>query len=314
MKSRSLIAVISAGALAIGVAACGNSDDSSSNGGSAVSGAIAIDGSSTVYPFAQAAAEQFQTENPDARVTVGESGTGGGFEKFCKGETDVSNASRPIKDEEKELCKKGGISFSEVQVANDGIAVVTNKNLAISCLTTDQLKQLWNSKSTVKTYNQLDSKFPDTKVSLYGPGTDSGTFDFFTGEINGEEGDTRKDYQPSEDDNVLVEGVSGDEGGLGYFGFSYFEANQDKLNLVSVDAGDGCVAPSKETIQDGSYKPLSRPLFMYVSTAAIKKPQVKAFLDDVIANQETIAGNAQIVPLTSEQATQAQADLTKAES
>lgn len=314
MKSRSLIAVISAGALAIGVAACGNSDDSSSNGGSAVSGAIAIDGSSTVYPFAQAAAEQFQTENPDARVTVGESGTGGGFEKFCKGETDVSNASRPIKDEEKELCKKGGISFSEVQVANDGIAVVTNKNLAISCLTTDQLKQLWNSKSTVKTYNQLDSKFPDTKVSLYGPGTDSGTFDFFTGEINGEEGDTRKDYQPSEDDNVLVEGVSGDEGGLGYFGFSYFEANQDKLNLVSVDAGDGCVAPSKETIQDGSYKPLSRPLFIYVSTAAIKKPQVKAFLDDVIANQETIAGNAQIVPLTSEQATQAQADLTKAES
>lgn len=314
MKSRSLIAVISAGALAIGVAACGNSDDSSSNGGSAVSGAIAIDGSSTVYPFAQAAAEQFQTENPDARVTVGESGTGGGFEKFCKGETDVSNASRPIKDEEKELCKKGGISFSEVQVANDGIAVVTNKNLAISCLTTDQLKQLWNSKSTVKTYNQLDPKFPDTKVSLYGPGTDSGTFDFFTGEINGEEGDTRKDYQPSEDDNVLVEGVSGDEGGLGYFGFSYFEANQDKLNLVSVDAGDGCVAPSKETIQDGSYKPLSRPLFMYVSTAAIKKPQVKAFLDDVIANQETIAGNAQIVPLTSEQATQAQADLTKAES
>jgi phosphate transport system substrate-binding protein len=314
MKSRSLIAVISAGALAIGVAACGNSDDSSSNGGSAVSGAIAIDGSSTVYPFTQAAAEQFQTENPDARVTVGESGTGGGFEKFCKGETDVSNASRPIKDEEKELCKKGGISFSEVQVANDGIAVVTNKNLAISCLTTDQLKQLWNSKSTVKTYNQLDSKFPDTKVSLYGPGTDSGTFDFFTGEINGEEGDTRKDYQPSEDDNVLVEGVSGDEGGLGYFGFSYFEANQDKLNLVSVDAGDGCVAPSKETIQDGSYKPLSRPLFMYVSTAAIKKPQVKAFLDDVIANQETIAGNAQIVPLTSEQATQAQADLTKAES
>lgn len=314
MKSRSLIAVISAGALAIGVAACGNSDDSSSNGGSAVSGAIAIDGSSTVYPFTQAAAEQFQTENPDARVTVGESGTGGGFEKFCKGETDVSNASRPIKDEEKELCKKGGISFSEVQVANDGIAVVTNKNLAISCLTTDQLKQLWNSKSTVKTYNQLDPKFPDTKVSLYGPGTDSGTFDFFTGEINGEEGDTRKDYQPSEDDNVLVEGVSGDEGGLGYFGFSYFEANQDKLNLVSVDAGDGCVAPSKETIQDGSYKPLSRPLFMYVSTAAIKKPQVKAFLDDVIANQETIAGNAQIVPLTSEQATQAQADLTKAES
>ena len=314
MKSRSLIAVISAGALAIGVAACGNSDDSSSNGGSAVSGAIAIDGSSTVYPFTQAAAEQFQTENPDARVTVGESGTGGGFEKFCKGETDISNASRPIKDEEIEMCKTRGIEFSEVQVANDGIAVATNKNLEIACMTTDQLKQLWNSKSTVKKFSDLDPKFPNSEVSLYGPGTDSGTFDFFTDVINGEEGDTRKDYQPSEDDNVLVEGVSGDEGGLGYFGFSYYEANADKLNLVAVDGGDGCVTASKETIQDGSYKPLSRPLFMYVSNKGIAKPQVKAFMDATIAGQETIAANAQIVPLTAEQATQAQADLTKAES
>jgi len=315
MQLRSLIAAISAGALAIGVAACGNSDDSSSEGGGAnLSGAIAIDGSSTVYPFAQAAAEQFQTENPDARVTVGESGTGGGFEKFCKGETDISNASRPIKDEEKQLCKDGGITYSEIQVANDGVAVVTNKGLEIACLTTDQLKQLWNSKSSVTKYSQLDPQFPDTKVSLYGPGTDSGTFDFFTDEINGEEGDTRKDYQPSEDDNVLVEGVSGDEGGLGYFGFSYYEANQDKLNLVAIDSGDGCVAPSKQTIQDGSYKPLARPLFMYVSTAAIAKPQVKGFMDDVVANQETIAGNAQVVPLTAEQATAAKEALTKAES
>lgn len=315
MQSRSLIAAISAGALAIGVAACGNSDDSSSDsGGANLAGAIAIDGSSTVYPFAQAAAEQFQTENPDTRVTVGESGTGGGFEKFCKGETDISNASRPIKDEEKQLCKDGGISYSEVQVANDGVAVVTNKGLEIACLTTDQLKQLWNSKSSVTKYSQLDPLFPDTKVSLYGPGTDSGTFDFFTGEINGEEGDTRKDYQPSEDDNVLVEGVSGDEGGLGYFGFSYYEANQDKLNLVAIDSGDGCVAPSKETIQDGSYKPLARPLYMYVSKAAIAKPQVKGFMDYVVSNQETIASNAQVVPLTADQAAASQAALTKAES
>lgn len=313
MTSRSLLAALAAGALATGMAACGNSDDNA-GGGASVSGPIAIDGSSTVYPFAQAASEQFQTENPDAKVTVGESGTGGGFEKFCKGETDISNASRPIEQEEIDLCKKAGIEYSEIQVANDGIAIVTNKDLSIACLTTDQLKTLWNAKSTVKTYKDLDPSFPDTKVSLYGPGTDSGTFDFFTEEINGEKGDTRKDYQPSEDDNVLVEGVAGDTGGLGYFGFSYFEANQDKLNLVKVDGGDGCVAPSKETIQDGSYKPLSRPLFMYVAAKSIAKPQVKAFLEDVVANQATIAGNAKIVPLTDEQAAKAKDELAKAES
>lgn len=297
-----------------GVAACGNSSDSGSSGGKAVSGPIALDGSSTVYPFAQAASEQFGTENPDAKVTVGESGTGGGFEKFCKGETDISNASRPIKDEEIALCKDGGVTYSEVQVANDGIAIVTNKDLKIACMTTAQLKALWKKGSTAKTFKDVDPSFPDVQASLYGPGTDSGTFDFFTETINGEKGDTRTDYQPSEDDNVLVQGVAGDKGGLGYFGFSYYEANQDKLNLVKVDGGDGCVAPSKESIQDGSYKPLSRPLFMYVATKSIDKPQVKAFLDYVIANQATIADNAQIVPMTDQQATKAKADLTKAES
>ena len=255
------------------------------------------------------------------QVTVGESGTGGGFEKFCAGETDISNASRPIKDEEIEACEKGGVSYSEVQVANDGIAVVTNKDLTIGCLTTDQLKQLWNKDSTVKTYSDLGDDaetgepLPDTEVSLFGPGTDSGTFDFFTDVINGEEGDTRKDYQPSEDDNILVQGVSGDKGGLAYFGFSYYEDNQDKLNLVAVDAGDGCVKPSVETIQDGSYKPLSRPLFMYPSAASLAdKPQVKGFMDYTIANVEEIATTAKIVPLTTEQVTAAKAALTKAES
>lgn len=313
--TRAALAAIAAGVLATGVVACGDDDEKdSAGGGAAVSGPVAIDGSSTVYPFAQAAAEQFQTENPDAKVTVGESGTGGGFEKFCKGETDISNASRPIEQEEIDLCKKGGVEYAEIQVANDGIAVVTNKAVEIACLKTDQLKELWNSKSTVKSYKDLDPSFPDTKVSLYGPGTDSGTFDFFTEEINGEKGDTRKDYQPSEDDNILVEGVSGDEGGLGYFGFSYYEANADKLNLVEIDGGDGCVAPSAEAIQDGSYKPLSRPLFMYVSAASIKKPQVKGFIDDVIANQATIAENSKIVPMTDDQAAKAQDALTKAES
>lgn len=296
-------------ALAFGAAACGDDEESGGkSGGGDLSGAIAIDGSSTVFPFAQAAAEQFRGENSGVNPTVGESGTGGGFEKFCNKETDISTASRPIKDDEKELCEGNGVKFQEILVANDGIAIATNPDLEIACLTTDQLKKLWSDKS-VTSYAQLGDGLPDVKVSLYGPGTDSGTFDFFTEEINGEEGKTRKDYQPSEDDNVLVQGVSGDKGGLGYFGFSYFEANADKLNLVAVDAGDGCVKPSKETIQDGSYKPLSRPLFMYPSAEGIAKPQVKGFMDFTIANEGSIADAAQIVPLTSEQQAKAEADL-----
>jgi phosphate transport system substrate-binding protein len=312
VKSRSLLAVCSAGVLALGVAACGN-DDSSSGGASSggqsqnLSGKIAIDGSSTVYPFAQAAAEQFQAENPNVKITVGESGTGGGFEKFCAGETDISNASRPIKgDEETPLCKKAGVNFEEVQVANDGIAVVTNKDLKIDNMTTAQLKKLWEN-SSAKTYADVDPALGTGKVSLYGPGTDSGTFDFFTAEINGEEGKTRKDYQPSEDDNILVQGVSGDKNGLGYFGFSYYEQNHDKLNLVSVDG----VKPSKATIQDGSYKPLARPLFMYPSDKALQRPEVKAFMEFVINNYQDIAANAQIVPMTDQQAAESKAEIAK---
>ncbi len=220
-------------------------------------------------PFAQAAAEQFQGDNPDVKISVGEAGTSGGFEKFCAGEIDISNASRPIEPEEVSACKKGGIKYFDFQVANDGIAIVTNPALDISCLTTDQLKQLWEKDSKVTNYSQLGKDadtgqpLPDASVSLYGPGTDSGTFDYFTEVINGEEDNSRDDYQPSEDDNVLVEGVAGDQDGLGYFGFSYYEQNTDKLNLVSVDGGKGCIAPSKETIQSGDYAPLSRPLFMY---------------------------------------------------
>lgn len=305
-------------ALAFGVAACGDDEESGSSTSSAdteqVSGSITIDGSSTVYPFAQAAAELFNEEQPDVKVTVGQSGTGGGFEKFCAGETDISDASRPIKDDEEvPLCEKNGVKFGELQVANDGIAVVTNPGLEVDCMTTAQLKELWNKGSKITSLNQIDPSFPDTKLSLYGPGTDSGTFDFFTDEINGEEGVTRDDYQASEDDNQLLTGVEGDAGGLGYFGFSYYEGAADKLNLVGVDAGDGCVKPSKETIQDGSYTPLSRPLFMYPSAEAIAKPQVKAFMDFVIANQEAIAEAAKIVPLTSEQAAKAKSDLAAIE-
>ena len=309
------LALAATGALAMGVAACGDdSSGGSGGGGKDLSGSIKIDGSSTVGPFAQAAAEAFQGENPNVKVSVGTSGTGGGFEKFCAGETDISDASRPIKDDEEvPLCKKGGVKYKEIQVANDGIAVVSNKNLKIDCLTTDQLKQLWNQGSKVTDYKQLGDGVPSGKVSLFGPGTDSGTFDFFTDEINGEEGVSRKNYQPSEDDNVLVQGVEGDDGGLGYFGFSYYEQNADKLNLVGVDGGDGCVKPSTKTIQDNSYKPLSRPLFMYPSEKSLGRPEVKAFMDYLVANQDTIAKASQIVPLTAAQKKKGADELKAAE-
>jgi len=315
---RKLLTLAAVGGLALGVAACGNDDESSNGGGGGggggVSGSIKIDGSSTVGPFAQAAAEQFKGENPKVKISVGTSGTGGGFEKFCAGETDVSDASRPIKpDEEAPICKKKGITYQEVQVANDGIAVVTNKGLKVDCLTTDQLKKIWNKGSEVKDLKEVDPKLPSAKLSLFGPGTDSGTFDFFTEQINGEEGVSRSDYQPSEDDNVLVQGVAGDEGGLGYFGFSYFEQNQDKLNLVGVDAGSGCVKPSKADIQSGKYKPLSRPLFMYPGEKALARPEVKAFMDYVIANYEAISEAAQIVPMTAAQASEGKKELQAAE-
>jgi phosphate transport system substrate-binding protein len=312
---KTLITIAACGALALGAAACGNDDnESSANSGSSgsgdLSGNIKIDGSSTVAPFAQAAQEAFQAENPDVKITVGTSGTGGGFEKFCAGETDISDASRPIKpDEEAPLCKKAGIDYTELQVANDGIAVVTNPELKVDCLTSDQLKKLWNQGSKVKNLSEIDPKLPDTTLSLFGPGTDSGTFDFFTDVINGEEGVSREDYQPSEDDNILVQGVAGESGGFGYFGHSYYEQNQDKLNLVKVDGGDGCVEPTTETIQSGEYKPLSRPLFMYPSAKALKRPEVKAFLDYIEANYEAIAEASQIVPMSAEQADKSKAAL-----
>ena len=313
---RKLLAFAVCGVLALGAAACGDDDDDGggggggSGGGGDLSGTIRIDGSSTVGPFAQAAAEEFQATNPGVRVTVNQSGTGGGFEKFCAGETDISNASRPIDEEEEvPLCEKSNVSYKEVQVANDGISIATNKDLKVDCMTTEQLKKLWQKGSKVKNLSEIDPKLPDTELSLFGPGTDSGTFEFFTEEINGEEGNSRTDYQPSEDDNVLVQGVEGETGGLGYFGFSYYEQNADNLGLVKVDGGDGCIAPSKETISDGSYKPLSRPLFMYPSQKALRRPEVKAFMDFVVENYQAISEASAIVPMSQEQADQAKGAL-----
>jgi phosphate transport system substrate-binding protein len=321
MRKNLLLTLAVSGALAFGVVACGDDDEggngaAASDGGGELTGKIAIDGSSTVAPFAEAAAELFQEENSGVQITVGTSGTGGGFEKFCAGETDISDASRSIKDDEEvPLCKDAGVSYTEVQIANDGIAIATNKELSVDCLTTDQLKQIWNKGSNVGSLADVKRGMPDTELSLYGPGTDSGTFDFFTDEINGEEGVSREDYEASEDDNQLVTGVSGDQGGFGYFGFSYYESAADKLNLVGVDSGDGnCVKPSVETIQDGSYKPLSRPLFMYPSAKAMQRPEVKAFMEFVVAQAPQIAEAAKIVPLTGEQTSLAKDELAKAES
>ena len=308
--------------LATLLAGCGGGrgdDDASgtttaaSGGGSDLSGRIEADGSSTVGPYTTAAAERFQQENPDVQVTVGVSGTGGGFERFCRGETDLSNASRPIKDEEATICQDKGIEYVEFQVANDALTVVVNKdNDWVTCLTTEQLAKIWGPDSKVGNWNQLDPSFPDQKLSLFGPGTDSGTFDYFTGEINGEEGASRSDYAASEDDNNTVTGVSGEKGGLGYFGFSYFEENQDKLKAVEIDGGDGCVAPSVATAQDGTYTPLSRPLFIYVKKDALQRPEVEAFLRYTLENETAIAEAAQFVPLTDEQLTKAKSDLESA--
>jgi phosphate transport system substrate-binding protein len=283
------------------------------SGESDLSGRIQADGSSTVGPFTTAAAERFQQQNSGVQVTVGVSGTGGGFERFCRGETDLSNASRAIKDEEAAICETAGIEPVEFQVANDALTVVVNTdNDWVTCLTVEQLAKIWGPDSKVKNWSEIDPAFPDQKLSLFGPGTDSGTFDYFTDEINGEEGASRSDFSASEDDNNTVTGVSGEKGGLGYFGFSYFEENQDTLKAVEIDGGDGCVAPSVENAQNGTYKPLSRPLYVYAKKESLQKPEVAAFLQYVLDNETTIAEAAQFVPLTDEQLEQARADLETA--
>ena len=304
MNRLRLTAVSGAAVLALGLAACGDSGGTGGDGGSTsdLSGTIRIDGSSTVGPLTEAAAEAFQGDNSDVRVTVGTSGTGGGFEKFCAGETDISDASREIEDDEIAACRDRGITYEAFQVANDGISVVVNPdNDWARCLTVEQLRTIWNTGSKADSWKDVDPSFPDEKLTLYGPGTDSGTFDFFTDKINGEEGASRSDYNATEDDNVTVQGVSGDNGGLGYFGLSYLEQNGDKLKGVEVDSGRGCVAPSSETVQDGSYAPLSRPLFIYVKGSSLRKPEVEAFVEYYLANTADLAEQALFVPLTQSQ-------------
>src|ERR687896_2705145 len=303
-RMRKLLALAALATVGLLLAACGEggSDDGGGGGSSDLKGTIKIDGSSTVAPLSTAAAELFQQENPGVRVTVGTSGTGGGFEKFCNGETDISDASRPIEDDEKAACQSKSIAYSEFQVANDALTVVVSKsNTWAKCLTVDQLKKIWQKGSKVNNWNQVDPQFPNEPLKLFGAGTDSGTFDYFTEAINGEEGNSRSDYQPTEDDNVTVQGVSGTKGGLGYFGLSYYEENSSKLNAVQIDGGDGCVTPSVQTAQNGTYKPLSRPLFIYPKAASLKRPEVLAFVEFYVTNHAKIAELAKFVPLNPEQ-------------
>lgn len=292
--------------LALGLSACGGGNENgASASGSGVSGEVVADGSSTVAPLTSAAGELFKEKTPAVNVSVGTSGTGGGFKKFCQGQTDISDASRPIKGEEKKICDEKGIAYTELHVATDALTVVTSKsNTFLTCLTTAELKTLWEpaAEGKVKTWNQVNPKFPNQPVQLFGPGTDSGTFDYFTEEVNGKTGASRSDYSASEDDNVLVQGVSGSANALGYFGFSYYEENTDKLKAVQVDGGKGCVTPSAQAAQDGSYTPLSRPLFIYVSKQAYPgKPQVKAFVDWYAQNDRAVSEAAKFIPLNEQQ-------------
>lgn len=247
--------------------------------GPGLSGTIEIDGSSTVYPITEAVAEEFRKLHPQVRINVGISGTGGGFKRFVVGETQISDASRPIKDSEKEQAARNGIEWIEMPVAYDGLSVMVNpQNTWVTSATVAELKKIWEPNSTIKRWNQVRSEWPDQPINLYGPGTDSGTFEYFTEAVVGTARASRPDYTASEDDNVLVRGIAGDRNALGYFGYAYYVENEDKLKLVAIDGGKGPVLPSEQTINDGTYKPLSRPIFIYPNKAALARPEVKEFV------------------------------------
>ena len=272
----------------------------SSNDASLLKGEVKIDGSSTVYPITEAIAEEFRKEQPDVKVTVGVSGTGGGFKKFGRGETDINNASRPIKDIESAACAEIGLKFHEVKIAFDGLAVLVNKeNTWVDHFTVDELKKIWEpaAQGTVKTWSQIRTGWPNVEFHLYGPGVASGTYDYFTEVIVGKSGSSRGDYTASEDDNILVQGIKGDKNALGFFGFAYYEENKADLKLVGVDSGFGPVLPSVETVKSGSYAPLSRPVFIYVTDAAVKRPEVVSFVTFYLKNASALVTDVGYIPL-----------------
>jgi len=277
------------------IAACGGGE----GGSGAESSEILIDGSSTVFPISQAVAEEFRVDRPEVQIPVGISGTGGGFKRFVEGEIDIADASRPIKDSESVQAAANGVEFTEFTIAYDGLSIAINKsNDFATCLTVAELKKIWEPGSSVDNWNEVRSEFPDKPLRLYGPDTDSGTFDYFTAAINDKEDASRADYTASSDDNVLVQGVSGDQGAMGYFGFAYYTENSEILNVVSVDGGDGCVAPSVSTINDGSYSPLSREMFIYVNNASLERTEVRDFIEFYMNNAAELAEEVGYVGLS----------------
>jgi phosphate transport system substrate-binding protein len=299
-------------ALALVLTACG-SDDEGGNGGeggtgegsldTSVTGEVIVDGSSTVFPMSTAAAELMKAEGSPIEVSVGEAGTGGGFERFCAGETDISDASRPIDPEDEvPVCEESGIEYTELLVATDALTVAVHPDLAVDCLTLEELTTLFGPGSTATNWQDVNPDFPDQEISGFIPGTDSGTYDYMASDVIGDESETlRDDFETSEDDNVLVQGVSGTEGGVGFFGYTYYEQNQDSLKAVAIDSGSGCVEPSAETAQDGTYTPLARPLFIYVKNESYTGNEAtKTYVDYYIDNLPTIAEGAQFIPLNEE--------------
>jgi phosphate transport system substrate-binding protein len=303
--SNKWLSVAAAGVLALGLVACSDDDDpGDANGNGELSGEVLIDGSSTVAPLSEAAAELFQGEHSGVRVSVATSGTGGGFERFCIGETDISDASRPIADDEIAACEQNQVAWEQITVANDALSVLVNVDNPVDCLTVEQLNQIWAPDSTVASWGEIDGLAVDfdEPLDLYGPGTDSGTFDYFTDAINGEEGAQRTTYENiGEDDNNGILGVEGSLGAMFYVGYTYYVENQDRVKALQIDGGGGCVEPSEATVQDGSYAPLGRGLFIYPSDTGLAKPQVQAFVEFYINQNDAIASAVGAIPLTQQQ-------------
>lgn len=285
---------------------CSGGDDTAASGSTMAGGdssgelrgTVSLDGSSTVFPISEAVAEEFLSVAPRVRVTVGVSGTGGGFKKFLAGETDINDASRPIKGSEQEEAEAKGIEYLEIPVAFDGLSVVVNKNNDwVDSLTVQELQMIWQPGSTVDSWDDIRPEWPAEPIRLYGPGTDSGTFDYFTEAVNGESGASRPDYTASEDDNVLVQGIAGDENAMGFFGYAYYIENDDKLKVVPIDGGNGPIVPTPTTINDGTYSPLSRPIFIYLNAASLARPEVKTFVEFYLESAGQLASEVGYIAL-----------------